>query len=88
MTKREQNIYNAYLRSNLTTLKQCYNSWSWAKERAYNECKNRCAEMKGHDFRIISYNLNVFTIGYLYEKDNKTYLHYETNVNVLDFEVE
>jgi len=87
MNKRQQSILDAYNNSDLRTLHECYGSWSWAKEYAYEDCKRTCANMNGYDFRIISYNTCMFSIGFRYKKDGKEYLHYETNVSVLDFEI-
>ena len=88
MNKRQQSILEAYNNSNLETLHECYGSWSWAKENAYNYCKRLCADKNGYGFTIIGYNIFMFTIGFKYRKDGKEYLHYESNKTTLDFCIE
>ena len=87
LSKRYEAILRAYQNSNLTCLHECYGSWSWAKEHAYNYCKGLCDRMNGYDFKIVSYNTNMFSIAFLYQSDGKTMLHYETNKTTLDFDV-
>lgn len=88
MNKKQQGILDAYNNSNLETLHECYGSWSWSKERAYNYCKQLCASMNGYGFTIISYNIFMFTIGFKYRKDGKEFLHYESDRTTLDFCIE
>lgn len=86
--KNETAILRAHERASATTLRECYGSWSMAKECAYNECKKRCREVGGNDFKIISHNGWQFTIGYYYvDKSNKVRFHYESANATRDFEV-
>lgn len=58
--------HNAYLRSAATQLREVYNSWSDAKERAYQYCRNKFIELDGWNFCICSYNTFMFTVGFEY----------------------
>lgn len=87
MTKKQEAILRAYNYSHKTTLHECYGSWSWAKEHAYNYCKRLCEEMNGYGFKIIGYNTCMFSVGFIYYKGDKKMFHYETNATTLDFEI-
>lgn len=87
LTKKQEALLERYNDSNLTTLHECYGSWSWAKEHAYNDCVARMEALNGYGFKIISYNTSVFTIGFRYQKDGKEFFHYETDRTILDFEI-
>jgi len=88
MTKKQNQIVARHSASNLYYLHQCYDNPSWAKECAYERCKNKCAQASGYDFKIIGYNCMMFSVGFYYVKDGKKMFHYETNHNALDFIVE
>ena len=78
--KSEISLLKAHERATTTTLKECYGKWSWEKEYAFNKCKSKCQELGGYDFKIISHNVNMFSIGFYYiGQDNKVMFHYETN---------
>lgn len=86
MTKKQQELLNNYERATKTTLRECYRTWSDAKERAYNRCLNDMCDHNGHGARICSYNTTSFTFAYKYEdENNKTHLRYFTYVNTYDF---
>ena len=87
-TKSELSLLRAHERARTTTLKECYDRWSWEKENAFNKCKSKCQELKGYDFKIISHNGWQFTIGFYYiEQDNKVMFHYESSKSKKDIEL-
>lgn len=55
-------------------LLDCYEKPSEAKEIADMFVRECCESNGGYDFRIISYNKFVFTVGYKMMKDNQEYL--------------
>lgn len=59
--------YNAYLRSNLHSLNDCYKSYSIYKGHAFNYCEKVCCDLKGIGPKIISHNLHFFTYGFEYQ---------------------
>ena len=66
-TKKARALIESFFNSNIDTLEHCYNSYSAAKSRAFYWCTNKCAEMDGWRFRIMSFNCQTFTCGWLYE---------------------
>ena len=87
MTKKQQALWEQYKRANKRGLHECYYNPSSAKCLAYNAIAALCWELDGWDIRIPSYNTMMFTMAFLYNKDGKTMLHYETHKNTWDFEV-
>ena len=79
--------YEDYKRSNLTSLRDVYSSWSHAKENAYRYCRELMHEKNGHDFRIISANGWMFTAGFMFEEDGKQMFMYITKGKDLAVEV-
>ena len=57
------------------TLRQCYNSWSNAKENVYYNYRkllnDNCDKVKNYGIR--SYNANIIVLHAIVEKDNKKY---------------
>jgi hypothetical protein len=88
MTKYQTQLLQKHSSSSTHYLHECYDKCSSAKMRAYDDCKARCSAMNGYDFKIITSNRNMFSIGYYYNQDGKTMFHYETNKTILDFIVE
>ena len=76
MTKRQKAIVDSYYKSTITELSECYHKFSARKRQAYNNCVARKRLDGGDGFRIISYNVNIFTVGYTI--DNGTKLVYIT----------
>jgi hypothetical protein len=70
--------YESYKRSSTTTLREVYGSYSSAKAKAYEYCRNLMAEKNGHGFRIISANGWMFTAGFMFEEDGKQMFMYIT----------
>lgn len=70
MTTNERNALryiDTYDRSSLYSLDDCYTNFSAAKQRAWNWCINRMLELDGWGMKILTYNTNMFTCGFLYE---------------------
>lgn len=65
-TKKAQGLIERFYNSELDTLEQCYKSCSNAKRNAYYYCLYKCSDMGGWRFRIISFNSQTFTCGWLY----------------------
>lgn len=61
-----KSAYNTYKSSNMTTLNDLYNTYSYAKLRAYNYCRNLYDTLNGYDFRIIGGNCMTFSVGFKY----------------------
>ena len=76
MTKRQRAIVDSYYSSTITELGECYHKFSERKRQAYNNCVAQKRLDGGDDFRIMSYNVNIFTVGYTI--DNGTKLVYIT----------
>lgn len=88
MTKREQGMYENYKRAKYTELWQVYNSWSGAKQRALDECKEDNYNHGGGIGYICTWNSNIFTYAYEYIGDKgENRLRYHTATNVYDFEI-
>ena len=88
MYKKDKQILQRYYNSDKYKLRQCYNRYSSDKENAFNACYNeylKDVEMFGydmvHDFKIIGYNCDMFSCGWVVENDFtcKTYLRYFTS---------
>lgn len=59
------NAYQSYLHSNDTRLSDVYDNYSNAKAYAYSTIINEMNDVGGYGFTIISYNVNMFTCGYV-----------------------
>ena len=74
--------YERWCDSNYTTLREVYGRWSGEKERAYKACLEKCSDMNGWNFRIVSHNSWMFTVGWLYRnEEGKNMFWYETPSN-------
>lgn len=71
-------VYNYYLLSNDYGLRDVYKSYSLYKERAFEYCRNLVAKYNGIQGRIISFNSNVFTYGFIGEIEGKRAFFYIT----------
>lgn len=70
--------YDEYLESDTMFLWQCYDNYSWEKAKAFEYCEELQKKYDGFGGRIISFNLNMFTYGFMFEKENKKYFAYIT----------
>ena len=84
MTKLKRNTQKAkifikeYWTSTRYSLYDCYNDYSYAKDRAYDYCITKMQEMNGYDGRILTYNTFVFTYAFMTD-DNKLIVICPTN---------
>ena len=69
-----QNYWNSY-RRNLT---ECYGRFSSAKGNADFWCRQRMVELGGYDYRICTFNSQMFTAGYRFKENGTEYLVYKT----------
>lgn len=69
-----QNYWNSYYR----TLHDCYARPSYAKEMADFECRQIMVEYGGYDYRICSYNCQMFTAAFRFKEKGVEYLAYIT----------
>lgn len=76
-TKKAQAYINAYNRSSIFNLYEAYANPSTAKTRADYLCRVMMRSEDGHDYKIISYNCNFFTVAWIAGKD----LRIETAAN-------
>lgn len=78
-TRQGEGIKNRY--AHYSNLRQCYNSYSGAKERAFEYCKE--LEIKYNGFRggINSYCINNFTYVFEFEKDGCKFKAWITKAN-------
>lgn len=78
-TQRAANFRRSYNTSLITSLTETYLKPSISKQRAYTDCIKKMFEMGGYGLRIMSYNSNFFTVGWLYTDP-------ETGVTLLNVE--
>lgn len=63
-------------------LRDVYNTWSIAKEHAFEWCYNQYIKTENHArFLICSHNSQAFTCAWFGEKDGERILRYETKDN-------
>ena len=60
-----QGYYQNYCNSNDTQLSDCYGSYSYAKGSAFKHCLDYADSFGSNDYRILSYNCNIFTFGFV-----------------------
>lgn len=58
--------YDAYLYSDDYMLSQVYDSWSTAKQKAYDYCLNLARECDYLSYAIVSHNCFMFTFGFTF----------------------
>ena len=64
-----------------------YRNPSAAKMQAFNRCREKCMEMGGYNFCILSHNSQIFTVGWITEDENGAHtLHVETAYNSYEME--
>ena len=62
--------YNDYKKSNGFTLYDIYRTHSHEKAKAFAYCVALCKQYNGECLKIVSYNQNMFTMGFTYTNDN------------------
>ncbi len=81
-TKAGQNIYNRGYNYEGYHLRNVYDTWSYAKETAYNWCFEQfIATENSKSFSICSHNTFGFTCSWLGTKDGENIMRYETKDN-------
>ena len=68
-TKKAQAFINAYNRSSIFTLREAYANPSTAKTNADYSCRMMMQSEGGHNYKIIGYNCNFFTVAWITGKD-------------------
>lgn len=68
--------YDAYKRSTSYELYDVYGSYSAAKARAGEYCKDLMNQFNGRGLKVISANGFQFTAGFMFEEDGKTMFMY------------
>lgn len=78
----------AYKTAWKTELRECYASWSYEKQKAYDYQRRLCYDSDGYDFRILSATGWFFSVGYLFPDRNTgvIMLHVATGRNTYEFE--
>ena len=77
-TQKAQRFIWEYIKAEKYNLDDCYNNYSYAKERAYDYCINKMQKMDGNNGRIISYNCCFFSYAFMTD-DNKLIVICPTN---------
>ena len=77
-TKRGQAIINSWKRGEyVNSIRDIYGNYSYAKEKAFNNCYSMFAEDAGsHDFRCTGFNTFSFSVAWI---DSNGNLRYETS---------
>ena len=88
MIKRDARIVESYNRSRVYSLSQCYGRFSSEKQSAWEYCQNLCRKKDGSGLKVISYNGWMFTAGFKYEENGKSYLMYITKSEDRPIELE
>ena len=79
MTKKDKSTIFNYLKSNKFSLMDCYKSASCYKWRVYNSIIEEMKKLNGYNFKIISYNQNIFTCGFTFDSaSGSKFLKYYT----------
>ena len=68
-TKKAQAYINAYNRSSIFDIREAYANPSTAKTRADYNCRMMMQSEGGHNYKIIGYNCNFFTVAWIAGKD-------------------
>lgn len=63
-SKQGQHYINNFKNSDNYKLYDCYNNYSQAKQDAFEWCVNRCNELDGRNYKIISYCINNFVFAF------------------------
>ena len=87
MNKKQERIYELWLKSNNLNLHDCYKKPSQAKLDEEWRIMYACCKMKGKRFRILSYNKYTFTCAYAVEKEGKIKLYYHGPYETVIFEI-
>ena len=78
MNKRDLHFINEYINSYNYSIYDCYTKPPKNKIQAYEETRNYMESIGGHGYRILSFNCQTFTCGFIV----KNYLYIITKVNL------
>ena len=78
MTNQEKQIYKKYQMSTYYRLEHCYYNPSKRKRQVYDYLIDECTLNDGCNLRIMSYNNQMFTAGYIVLNGNDKFLVYHT----------
>ena len=78
MNKQEKKVYEKYQMSTYYRLEHCYDNPSIRKRQVYDYLIDECTLNDGCNLRIMSYNNQVFTAGYIVLNGNDKFLVYYT----------
>ena len=85
-TQKAEHFKQAYKHAinngNGNTLRAIYKSYSYAKERAFNDCLTLKSDLNGRDAVITGFNCDKFNYAFLIDENGATYLIYITAQNV------
>ena len=73
-----RNAYERYIQSNNYTLEQCYCNHSRAKQNAFDYCRELEYQNHGYNLKIIGFNSQTFSVGFIGEIGNKKAFFYIT----------
>lgn len=59
------NAIKHHVKAYKTNLRECYSTWSNAKDNAFKHCRDLFLQYKGENFKIISHNVNEFSVGFV-----------------------
>ncbi|MBO7211247.1 MAG: hypothetical protein J6V44_09645 [Methanobrevibacter sp.] len=76
MNKRQKQIFERYKNSTRTSLRDCYDSFSKDKEKAFKSCMQICSEHEGTRPRIIRSNYYTFNFGFVFKNNSSLYFKY------------
>lgn len=76
-----KDAYQRWTKSTDTTLGQVYKNCSTAKYRAYNYCINLMDKYNGYGLKILGYNCNFFSVGFMATVDGVDVFCYITYAN-------
>lgn len=80
--------YETWKKSKLTCLEDAYKEPSEAKQRAWIRCIGICKANNGCDLRIIGHGCQMFSAGFIYEKDGVSVFVWITKDHVRQMVVE
>jgi len=78
--------YSSWLNSKTYTLYHVYADPSMNKERAYDYCLEKLRLYNGEDFKIITYNTFIFTVGFVFtdvQTDEEMFYYITPNYNII-----
>ena len=83
-TKKAKNFIRRYFNSGYYTLNDCYNNYSYKKQKAYDYCISKMLQMGGENGCIIGFNSCFFT--YAFQADTKLIVICPVNEYEIDLE--